>query len=103
MPRRSPPISISLLAAVRDGDLRPAEGARRSGVSRQVFDNRIRKFLTKQAKQRIRKALRACAGWLAYCRQIGFAAVDLDDLERLWWRYHDEGGNLLSTARYVPR
>lgn len=34
-----------------------------------------------------------CGKWLAYCLQIGWSRTLLDDLERLWWKYHDEHGN----------
>lgn len=41
------------------------------------------------------EALKNCARWLAFCRQIGWPQEDLDRLEGLWWKYHDENGNLI--------
>jgi hypothetical protein len=40
-------------------------------------------------------ALLACAKWLSYCLAIGWSRSDLDRLEQLWWKYHDDRGNLL--------
>jgi len=47
------------------------------------------------------KALRECAEWLAYCLIIGWDKDDLDVLDSLWWRYHDDRGHL--TAVEVSR
>lgn len=41
------------------------------------------------------RAMLACAEWLAYCLEIGWLKSQLDDLERLWWQYHDDQGNLI--------
>jgi hypothetical protein len=49
------------------------------------------------------KALQACANWLAYCLQIGWPRSDLDRLESLWWKYHDDNGNLLMGPGSSPR
>lgn len=43
---------------------------------------------------RSQKAIKACAAWLAYCLSIGWQRSDLDALESLWWKYHDDGGSL---------
>ena len=43
------------------------------------------------------RALRACAKWLALCLRIGWRKDQLDDLQRLWWLYHDEQGCLIAT------
>jgi len=40
------------------------------------------------------KALRECAEWLAYCVRIGWSKSALNDLEKLWWKYHDCRGFL---------
>ena len=40
------------------------------------------------------KALKACAEWLAFCLSIGWPKSDLDKLEALWWKHHDENGVL---------
>jgi len=34
------------------------------------------------------KALKLCAEWLVACLEIGWSKSDLDDLEKLWWKYH---------------
>src|SRR3990167_6681811 len=41
------------------------------------------------------KALRQCAEWLCYCIKIGWLTSDLDALERIWWKYHDNHGRLI--------
>lgn len=40
------------------------------------------------------KAARNCAEWLKFCLDIGWPKPSLDGLESLWWKYHDERGNL---------
>jgi len=40
------------------------------------------------------KAIIACARWLSYCLSIGWRKDQLDALEALWWKYHDENGVL---------
>lgn len=44
-----------------------------------------------------RQAQLACAKWLAGCLEAGWAKSDLDELEHIWWRHHDEHGNLRRT------
>jgi hypothetical protein len=41
-----------------------------------------------------REAVHKCAEWLAYCVRIGWRRDELDFLEGLWWKYHDNRGNL---------
>jgi hypothetical protein len=41
-------------------------------------------------------ALRLCGQWLATCLELGWSQRELDDLERLWWKYRDRHGNLKS-------
>lgn len=40
------------------------------------------------------KGARKCAEWLSYCLSIGWSKNQLDELEKLWWKYHDENGNI---------
>ncbi len=47
-------------------------------------------------ENRTRKALMTCAELLVYCLKIGCEKSDLDELEKLWWRYHDDLGRLTS-------
>ena len=47
---------------------------------------------------RSQKALRQCAEWLAFCLRIGWQRSQLDDLERLWWQYHNDKGSLKTAA-----
>jgi hypothetical protein len=42
------------------------------------------------------KAILACAQWLSYCLSIGWPKTDLDELERLWYQYHDDNGKLIT-------
>jgi hypothetical protein len=39
-----------------------------------------------------RKALTQCLEWLEACRRLGWREEDMDNLELLWWRYHDREG-----------
>jgi hypothetical protein len=40
------------------------------------------------------KAIRACADWLDYCLSIGWSKGNLDALQELWWKHHDDEGKL---------
>ena len=40
------------------------------------------------------RALKNCAYWLAQCLKLGWPKSSLDQLEKLWWHYHDEQGKL---------
>jgi hypothetical protein len=42
------------------------------------------------------KARRECAEWLSYCLKIGWAKASLDELEKIWWRFHDGQGRLVN-------
>lgn len=101
MPRTKRDISVALLAAARDGDLTITEAAQAAAVSGRLFGIRLREFMYGQAKQRSPKALKECVRWLGFCRKIGFKTEEVDALDRLWWRYHDEDGNLLVPPRAV--
>lgn len=50
-----------------------------------------------------KKAILTCANWLAYCLKIGWSRHDLDRLEWLWWKYHDDHGRLLMGPGIKPR
>ena len=41
-----------------------------------------------------RRAIKACAAWLAFCLQIGWERSKLNALERIWWQHHDDDGRL---------
>jgi hypothetical protein len=41
------------------------------------------------------KGIKACAEWLQFCLSIGWCKDHLDELEALWWKYHDKNGKLL--------
>ena len=46
------------------------------------------------------RASRKCAEWLIGCRQIGWPRSMLDQLEDLWWKYHDrETGRPISPTK----
>jgi hypothetical protein len=47
-----------------------------------------------EKEQPKRKAVQACAKWLAYCLEIGYTKNQLDALEKIWWDGHDVNGNL---------
>ncbi len=52
--------------------------------------------------RRTLKALRQCAEWLRYCLSIGWKKSDLDALEHLWWKYHDDYGRLHKEQKKRP-
>lgn len=40
------------------------------------------------------KARQECLEWLHYCLKIGWPKSAMDDLEVIWWKYHDGSGRL---------
>ena len=44
------------------------------------------------------KAYEECANWLRTCLKLGWRTQNLDMLEALWWKYHDDHG-VLCAAR----
>lgn len=44
------------------------------------------------------KAIKKCANFLSECLKIGWKKSQLDDLEKLWWKYHDNNGNLITKS-----
>lgn len=46
---------------------------------------------------RTQRAIKKCAEWLGFCLSIGWDKGELDDLEALWWQYHDDYGRLKRT------
>lgn len=40
------------------------------------------------------RAAKACADWLAYCREIGWHKDDMSRLADIWWDFHDDDGTL---------
>lgn len=40
------------------------------------------------------RAIKACAEWLSYCLKIGWKRDQLDALQAVWWKYHDDEGHL---------
>lgn len=46
------------------------------------------------SEQRTSQAIKQCFDWLTWCIEHGWHRSTLDDLEQLWWEYHDEDGNL---------
>ena len=48
-----------------------------------------------------RHAVQKCAEWLAGCIRLGWRHEDLNWLEALWWKYHDNHGRLIQVKRDV--
>jgi hypothetical protein len=48
---------------------------------------------------RSKKAIMACANWLSSCLKDGWSKSDLDRLEALWWKWHDDDGRLLDQPK----
>lgn len=46
--------------------------------------------------------IKKCAEWLAFCLDIGFTKEQLPELEKLWYKYRDENGNLLFNSGQSP-
>lgn len=46
------------------------------------------------AERRTLQALRKCAEWLYFCLSVGWKREQLHRLEELWWKYHDDRGNV---------
>ena len=45
--------------------------------------------------ERSRTAIKACADWLVQCLEIGWPKSALDELEEIWWKFHDANGQLI--------
>lgn len=48
------------------------------------------------------KAQRECAIWLQKCLGLGWSRDQLDFLEVLWWKYHDDSGRLSPVSLSAP-
>ncbi len=46
--------------------------------------------------ERTKAAQRSCAEWLVGCLNDGWQKSDLDLLEDIWWRHHDERSNIIA-------
>lgn len=44
-------------------------------------------------------AIAVCAKWLSFCLEIGWDKKQLDALEALWWKHHDDDGNLIEAMK----
>lgn len=45
------------------------------------------------------KAIRDCAYWMTACLDFGWPKESLDDMQSLWWKYHNEKGELIKTSK----
>lgn len=45
-------------------------------------------------QERTQEALLDCANWLSQCLGFGWRKDQLDDLEKIWWMFHDNRGKL---------
>ena len=45
-----------------------------------------------------RSAPKQCADWLSACLKLGWEKGQLDFLQALWWKYHDDDGNLYAAG-----
>lgn len=48
------------------------------------------------------KAIRECAYFLHTCLGFGWRKEDLDYLQKLWWKWHDDDGNLIRGKAVRP-
>jgi|WetSurMetagenome_2_1015567.scaffolds.fasta_scaffold00103_11 hypothetical protein len=67
----------------------------RQGVGREEKENGKREINKYYETMKNTKAIMNCAKWLSYCLKIGWNKKDIDELEKLWWKFHDEMGNLI--------
>ena len=44
------------------------------------------------------RAQRECTQWLGVCLKLGWRKSDLDELEKLWWKWHDDNGSLIERS-----
>jgi len=49
------------------------------------------------------KAVMACARWLVACKKLGWPESDLDELQEIWWRYHDDAGEFVTVTNGEQR
>lgn len=49
--------------------------------------NRLREGVTKRGSKK-------CAEWLAYCLETGWKKDQLDELEKIYWKWRDKNGEL---------
>ena len=49
--------------------------------------NRLREGVTKRGSKK-------CAEWLAYCLETGWKKEQLDELEKIYWKWRDKNGEL---------
>jgi hypothetical protein len=47
-------------------------------------------------------AARACSKWLDTCRELGWRREDMPFLCDLWWKYHDDDGQLYPSGQSRP-
>lgn len=45
------------------------------------------------------RASMECLRWLHTCILLGWKKTDLDFLEALWWKYHDNTGKLVKAVK----
>ena len=46
---------------------------------------------------RTKRAIQACGEWLVACLRLGYSQNDLDALEVIWWKHHDDTGKLIES------
>jgi hypothetical protein len=51
---------------------------------------------------RTQKAIVECGYWLAECLRLGWSRQQLDFLEELWWKHHDDHGHLKQRVEEGP-
>ena len=61
----------------------------------QPNDQRQPDFYKEGVSRRSHRGVKRCAEWLDYCLEIGWDKSQIDELEALWWKHHDEHGNVV--------
>lgn len=53
---------------------------------------KITQEISKRPHDATREALAKCLEWIEACRKLGWKEKDMDNLEGLFWRWHDKDG-----------
>jgi hypothetical protein len=58
--------------------------------------------IDEQIEQPTQRARQECFDWLCQCLQFGWKKTELDALEAIWWKFHDNTGQLIKSHPTPP-
>ena len=70
-----------------------------SGTSQKELLEKLIEKIREENIMPTSRAIKKCAVWLIFCLSIGWKKEQLDALEKLWWEFHDENGNMIVRER----